>query len=434
MKDCKNILKKIISLLIISFSFCVLYACDNKRNMQTIDTTPYFTDELFIYILSGDDFMKEEANQAYENLYKGDFKTAATVFEQRLKEMDEIQTREYIWLSNALAIAYAIMDETEQAFEVMNKAVVIAEEDGADSLTLAALYNNKGNIENRMARLSPKIKRQDSLECFLKATEYARNYGDNKYLEMVIRTNKALVKGLSVMSIHDAELDSMAEEMSEIVEQEREFLGTSQMLSVFNYKNLGTIYQRQEKYKKAEKSYTKALEIYNNLAEVDTNIELVKAGIHHEIARCYMVWGKPEKAEEEYDITISLYESNRTYLKGNLRTVYVNKGMNCRRLGLYDEGMDYLEKGLELSSPNSQDEGIIYMNMASNLFDRGMYEECVPLELKAYKIMVDYNQPIQEDVKKSLKAIYYRVTDVPEQIETSFEEWLEKKMEELEDE
>lgn len=434
MKDYAISKRKTMFFLIITLCFYVLCACNNKKDIQTIDTTPYFTDESYIYILSGVDFIKKNSSQAYEDLQSGDFKTAAEIFRQKLKELDDTETSEYLWWSNALAIAYVIMDEIELAHETMDKLLAIAEEEGTDAITLVALYNNKGNIEKRMIPLDSEIEAQDSLDYYLKAYKYAHDYGADKYLEMVVNTNKALVGPASVLSIHDVKLDSMADEMSKLAAQEREFLGAYQMISVFNFKNLGSVYQMQEKYKKAENSYKKALEIYDDMNELNTNIELVKAGIHHDIARCYMDWGKPEKAEEEYDIAISLYESNRTFLKGNLRTVYINKGMNCRLLGVYEDGMDYLTKGLELCSPNSLDEGIACMNMASNFFVRGMYEECVPLELKAYKIMIDYNQPIQEDVKKSLKAIYHRVTDVPEQIETSFEEWLEKKMEELEDE
>lgn len=54
-----QLVKKTMRFLIITLCFCVLCACNNKKDIQTIDTTPYFTDESYIYILSGVDFIKK---------------------------------------------------------------------------------------------------------------------------------------------------------------------------------------------------------------------------------------------------------------------------------------------------------------------------------------------------------------------------------------
>lgn len=428
--------KKILIIILIILGANLFCSCSKKRVVEE-DVSSYIIGDTFIYLLSEVEVIREEMPHAYNNLKSGKYEAAGLDFLEKVKEVEKThesdQTQFYIW-NNVLAISYDLMDETERANDILVKTIQSAEADGADVEILVSLYNNKGIMENHMAGLNPESSIADAQSYFSNALKYARDYGTDQYKEMIIRTNTSLIQAGNIDEVNSAKWDQVETEMLNLIDQEQKIIGLPRIVSIYNYRNLGTIYRYQEKYKKSEKSHKKALQLCEKMPDLGVDINRIKGITIAELAQTYYKWGKFEEAIAEYDTVFKIYEKYNPPLKRQLRKYYINRGLTYDLSELYEEGMACHEQALRLSKPYSRDRGIIHMNMAANYFARGMYEECVPLELKAYKVMIDYNQPIQEDVRWSLEAIYHRVTDVPEQIETSFEEWLEKKMEELEDE
>lgn len=86
-------------------------------------------------------------------------------------------------------------------------------------------------------------------------------------------------------------------------------IGMPRVVSIYNYKNLGTVYRYQEKYKKSEKSHKKALQLCDIVPDLNVNIDRIRGMISAELALTYYKWGKSEEAIAGYDTVMTLFEN-----------------------------------------------------------------------------------------------------------------------------
>lgn len=423
-----KIKKKYITYLALPIAIIVIlmvFAHNNKK-IELTDLSAYIPNKAVIYMLAGYELIADDNTSIYFSIKEGRYEEAICELQNVMRsKMDTTERNVY---KNALAVAYSIIGEWEKAYGLFKDIEETLE--GNEYNLKYSILNNMGITCVYLIYISGEHTRETADNYFKQALEAATE--ESSYDNLIIRTNRTKAQQM-FLNVDDEMLEVIKKEIFLIMEQEKERIGSHQLISLINYANLGNIYNAEGECLKAEKLFRKALKLKEKLAGDEYILRIAEASLYDQLGIVYMNQGENEKAAEVIEKALLLYQKGDETPPIFLSDCYTNIGVVYRRLGNSEKGIECLTKALECNPP-SYSRSLVYRNMSSNYYLRNDLEKGIAYRLKAYKILEEggFDYPVYYETKDELERMYDQSIDIDKS--EGFDIWLENQMEELEDE
>ncbi len=328
---------------------------------RSMDDTYYVADVSSILMLcKGDDVPGYvEAIQ----LLKGD-KDAVEKAIERLSEMEQVAG-----VMNAIGVGYIRLDRCEEARKILNEAMEIA-----DDTDRVCILNNLGN--SRLL-VPDDIINNTITKKYEQALEIAKDPVDR----IILRIDQ-LGYGPFVYLDDDDWEKTMAEDIAQLLKEEKELLGSNQIAGIYGYLDLA-MYALED------------MEVEDLNKAIELNGGRYKAAdivAYTGLVGCYHQAGDIKKALEYAEKRIEAVEGFLSETDYDYVVAYFDKGVLLVREKKYDEALQCMSPLLVLEGYRLDLKAMVYLKIGEAYHGKGDFSKAEKMVKEAYDFFDQYKK------------------------------------------
>lgn len=388
-----------------------LTSCKAAEPVQApvlMDDTWYVMTESSILMLCEVDESQKEYIEAIKSL-KGDNHSVELAIE-KLKSMEQT-----VEVKNALGIGAICLGKYEEAESYLDSALELAEDDLQKICILSNQIHVIKIVDDGLLYISAKDKYALLME--KKISDPIRN--------LVLHTNWALLD--EKINTDKNPVDKIITVLEKLLKEEKDLLGSNQMIGVVNYKNLGDIYIISE------------VDIQKGIDYLNKAKKLNEETCQNPALEIALLSSQSDAYElrKDYDLALGSIaewkEKGETfYNQGHpdLFKIYLSEGLAFYRSGRYDESIACFETLIKETKSNSYDSGTVSFNLGLAYYKKNEMKKALEYFTKSYCIFSTYEEDVEQGNIGSARDAMQRIYEEGGYSEATpdFDKWVEEQI------
>lgn len=399
-------MKKIKLVVVIIVMAIFLIACKPVQEATLMDDTWYVMTETDILMLCETDESQKEYLEAIK-LLKGDSHSVEAAIE-KLKSMEQT-----VEVKNALGIGAVCLAKFEEAEKYFNSAYEMAEKDSH----IISILNNQIYIINCLDKELWSAPAMDKYN-ILSEKEIS-----NPIQALIVSSNWLMFEE-KIDTVEDPAA-ILISGLEKLLKKEKNILGSNQMVGIFNYLRLASLYIEMEI------DIQKGIDYLNEAMKLNAETyrhPIIDIAVYGNLSDVYASQKEYDRSLEYSDKCIEKEEA--FYIEGHpyLIGAYLSKGLTLYRAGRYDDAIDSYEKTIQKMEPNDVDLGTACINMGLSYYKKGEMEKAIEYFTKSYG-MYSANGAQQEyiDMAKDMLQRMYDEGGYSEKA-PDFDKWMQEQI------